>query len=144
MFLKLRNLANSKNKTFLLICCYNDTMKKTLVLGATDNPSRYAYLAVEKLLRYKHEVVPVGQKETEVLGLKIQRGQPAIENIDTVTLYLNPKNQEHYYNYILSLKPKRIIFNPGTENPVLENMAEEKGIETVEGCTLVMLSAGQY
>jgi predicted CoA-binding protein len=119
-------------------------MKKTLVLGATDNPARYAYLAVEKLLRFGHEVVPVGQRETEALGLKIQSGQPEIENIDTVTLYLNPKNQEQYYNYILSIKPKRIIFNPGTENPVLEKMAEEKGVEVVEGCTLVMLSAGQY
>ena len=119
-------------------------MKKTLVLGATDNPARYAYLAVEKLLRFKHEVVPVGQKQTDVLGLKIQTGQPSIENIDTVTLYLNPKNQEQYYNYILSLKPKRIIFNPGTENQEFEKMAEANGIETVEGCTLVMLSAGQY
>ncbi len=119
-------------------------MKKTLVLGATDNPARYAYLAVEKLLRYKHEVVPVGQREAEVLGLKIQTGQPVLENIDTVTLYLNPKNQVQYYDYILSLKPKRIIFNPGTENAELEKMAEDKGIEVVEGCTLVMLSAGSF
>ncbi len=119
-------------------------MKKTLVLGATDNPARYAYLAVEKLLRYGHEVVPVGQREAEVLGLKIQTGQPAIENIDTVTLYVNPKNQQPYYDYILSLKPKRIIFNPGTENPEFEKMAEDKGIEALEACTLVMLSAGQY
>ena len=119
-------------------------MKKTLVLGATDNPARYAYLAVEKLLRYGHEVVPVGQREAEVLGLKIQTGQPAIENIDTVTLYVNPKNQQPYYDYILSLKPKRIIFNPGTENPEFEKMAEDKGSEALEACTLVMLSAGQY
>ncbi|MCG3166383.1 MAG: hypothetical protein POELPBGB_02161 [Bacteroidia bacterium] len=119
-------------------------MKKTLVLGATDNPARYAYLAVEKLLRYKHEVIPIGQKAAEVLGLKIQTEQPAVENIDTVTLYLNPKNQIPYYDYILSLKPKRIIFNPGTENAEFKKMAEAKGIETVEGCTLVMLSAGQF
>lgn len=119
-------------------------MKKTLVLGATDNPARYAYLAVEKLLRYGHEVVPVGQREAEVLSLKIQTGKPVVENIDTVTLYLNPTNQIPYYDYILSLKPKRIIFNPGTENMELEKMAEARGIETVEGCTLVMLSARQY
>jgi predicted CoA-binding protein len=144
MLRKLRNLANRKTKTFWIVCCYNNTMKKTLVLGATDNPARYAYLAVEKLLRYKHEVVPLGQKATEVLGLKIQTGQPAIENIDTVTLYLNPTNQIPYYDYILSLKPKRIIFNPGTENQEFEKMAEEKGIETVEGCTLVMLSTGSF
>lgn len=144
MFRKLRNLANRKNKTFWIICCYNNTMKKTLVLGATDNPARYAYLAVEKLLRYKHEVVPVGQREAEVLGLKIQTGQPLVESIDTVTLYINPKNQIPYYDYILSLKPKRIIFNPGTENQEFEKMAEEKGIEALEACTLVMLSAGQY
>lgn len=144
MLRKLRNLAICENKTFSAICCYIYIMKKTLVLGATDNPARYAYLAVEKLLRYKHEVVPVGQREAEVLGLKIETGQPAVENIDTVTLYLNPKNQIPYYDYILSLQPKRIIFNPGTENRELEKMAEAKGIETVEGCTLVMLSSEQY
>ena len=119
-------------------------MKKTLVIGASDNPGRYSYIAAEKLLRFGHEVLLVGKREVEVWGLKIQTGQPAIENVDTVTLYLNPKNQEQYYYYILSLNPKRIIFNPGTENPVLEKMAEENGIEIVEGCTLVMLSAGQY
>ncbi len=119
-------------------------MKKTLVLGATDNPARYAYLAVERLLRYGYEVIPVGQKDTNVLGLKIHTGQPAFSDIDTITLYLNPKNQQQYYDYILSLKPKRIIFNPGTENPEFEKMAEAKGIETLDACTLVMLSAGQY
>lgn len=119
-------------------------MKKTLVLGATDNPARYAYLAVERLLRYGHEVIPVGQKEANVLGLKVQKGQPAIVGVDTITLYLNPKNQTQYYSYILSLKPKRIIFNPGAENPELEKLALENGIETMDACTLVMLSAGQY
>ncbi len=119
-------------------------MKKTLVLGASNNPLRYAYIAVEKLLRYGHEVVPVGLKADDVLGLKIQTGQPALENIDTVTLYLNPRNQQQHYDYILSLKPKRIIFNPGTENPELEKMAEAKGIEVTESCMLVMLSAGQF
>jgi predicted CoA-binding protein len=119
-------------------------MKKTLVLGASDNPARYAYLAVERLLRHGHEVIPVGQREAVVKGLKIQSGKPPVENIDTITVYLNPTNQLTYYDYILSLKPKRIIFNPGTENPELEKMAEEKGIEAVEGCTLVMLSAGTF
>lgn len=119
-------------------------MKKTLVLGATDNPAKYAYLATERLLNHEHEVVPVGRKESEVLGLKIMTGQPAVENIDTVTLYLNPVNQQPYYDYILSLKPKRIIFNPGTENPELEKMAKEKGIQALEACTLVMLSTNQF
>lgn len=119
-------------------------MKKTLVIGASDNPEKYSYMAAEKLLRFGHEVLLLGKRETEVLKLKIQTGKPVIENIDTITLYVNPKNQEPYYEYLLSLNPKRIIFNPGTENPVLEKMAEEKGIEVVEGCTLVMLSSGQY
>lgn len=119
-------------------------MKKTLVLGATSNPARYAYLAVMKLQRFGHEVVPLGNRTGEVDGLSILVGTPALENIDTVTLYLGAPRQVQYYDYILSLHPKRIIFNPGAENPELEDLAEANGIETVEGCTLVMLSIGAY
>ncbi len=120
-------------------------MKKTLVLGATDNPSRYAYLAVQRLLRHGHEVVPVGVRTGMVEGLEIQHGMPDVSDVDTVTLYLRPERQEEYYDYILhTLHPKRIIFNPGTENPDLIEMAEKEGIEPVEGCTLVMLSIGSY
>ena len=119
-------------------------MKKTLVLGATTNPERYAYLATQRLVKHGHEVVPVGIKTGEIEGLTILHGQPAVPEVDTVTLYLGPERQREYYNYILSLQPKRIIFNPGTENPELVQLAEKHDIEVVEGCTLVMLSIGTY
>ncbi len=119
-------------------------MKKTLVLGATPNPARYAYLAVMRLLRHGHAVVPLGNRQGQIEGLAIEQGRPALEGIDTVTLYLNAERQREYYDYIFSLKPQRIIFNPGAENPELRRLAEERGIETVEGCTLVMLSIGAY
>lgn len=119
-------------------------MKRTVVLGATNNPARYAYLAVQKLRRYGHEVVPIGLKEGEIDGLKILKGHPEVNDVDTITLYVGPRNQIMLYNYIIDLKPKRVIFNPGTENPELEKMVEDKGIEAVHGCTLVMLSTGEY
>jgi len=119
-------------------------MKKTLVLGASENPSRYSYLAVNRLLSHQHPVVAIGRKKGKVQNVDIITGHPEMNDIDTVTLYLNPDNQKPYYDYILSLHPKRIIFNPGTENPELEKMAKEKGIEPIEACTLVMLSTGQY
>ena len=119
-------------------------MKKTLVLGATTNPERYAYLATMRLSQQGHEVVPVGIKQGEINGIPILQGQPEVPEVDTITLYLGPERQREYYDYLLSLQPKRIIFNPGTENPELVLLAKKKGIETVEGCTLVMLSIGSY
>jgi predicted CoA-binding protein len=120
------------------------TEKKTLVLGASDNPSRYSYLAMNRLKAHKHPVVAVGRKEAEVAGIHITKSPVQEEGIDTVTLYLNPTHQKQYYEYILGLHPQRIIFNPGTENPELMTMAKEKGIEPVVACTLVMLATGQY
>ena len=119
-------------------------MKKTLILGATTNPSRYGYIATSRLKKYGHEVIPLGIREGEIEGVSIQMGKPNIEDIDTITLYLNPKRQEEYYDYILSLNPKRIIFNPGTENPALIALAKKNDIETEIACTLVMLSIGDY
>ncbi|UOQ51784.1 CoA-binding protein [Hymenobacter cellulosivorans] len=119
-------------------------MKKTLVLGASDNPARYSYRAVHQLQRHGHEVVPVGIRKGQVAGLDIHTDRPTGEDIDTVTLYVGPQNQPAWYDYILDLKPKRIIFNPGTENEELERMAQERGIRTEEACTLVMLSIGNY
>ncbi|MFN0177106.1 MAG: CoA-binding protein [Saprospiraceae bacterium] len=119
-------------------------MKKTLVLGATPNAARYSYIATKRLAQYGHEVVPVGIRKGEIEGINIVEGTPHEEGVDTVTLYLGADRQPEYYDYILSLKPKRIIFNPGTENPELVLLAKEQGIETVEGCTLVMLSIGAY
>jgi predicted CoA-binding protein len=119
-------------------------MKKTLVLGASDNPARYSYQAVHRLQRHGHEVVPVGIRKGQVGGLDILTDRPLAEAVDTVTLYVGPQNQPAWYDYILDLQPKRIIFNPGTENPELERLAQERGIRTEEACTLVMLSVGQY
>ncbi len=119
-------------------------MKKTVVLGATDNPSRFAYRAVHKLTQYGHEVVPVGIRKGQVAGLPIDTDRKEVADVDTVTLYVGPQNQPAWYDYILNLKPKRIIFNPGTENPVLERKAAEQNIETLHHCTLIMLSVGEY
>lgn len=121
-------------------------MKKTVIIGATTNPSRYAFLAARMLTSYNHEIVPVGIKEGAVSGKEILDifQKPPIEAVDTVTLYIGPQRQPEYYDYILGLKPKRIIFNPGTENDEFHRMAESRGIEAVEGCTLVMLRSGQF
>ena len=118
--------------------------KKTLVLGASTNPGRYSNLCVNKLLAYQHTVIAVGRKEGRIANVEIQTGQPIQEDIDTITLYLNPANQIPYYDYILGLKPARIIFNPGTENDELFEKAKQQGIKPIEACTLVMLSTGQY
>ena len=119
-------------------------MKKTLVLGASDNPGRYSYRAVHLLQKHGHEVVPVGIRQGEVGGLQIHTDRPQAAGIDTVTLYVSPQHQAAWYDYILDLKPKRILFNPGTENMELERMAHQRGIQTEEACTLVLLSIGQY
>ena len=118
--------------------------KKTLVLGASQNPSRYSFLAINKLRQKGHPVVAIGRREGSVADVTLIKDKIALNDIDTVTLYLNNKHQQEYHDYILSLKPKRIIFNPGAENPELEKLAEEHGIETMEACTLVLLSTGQF
>ncbi len=119
-------------------------MKKTLVLGASDKPQRYSYLAVKKLISHGHPVVAVGNKLASVDDIEIVTNMQPYTDIDTVTLYLNPTNQKPYYDYILSLNPKRIIFNPGTENPELVALAKGNGIDTLEACTLVMLATNSY
>lgn len=118
--------------------------KKTLVLGASSNPARYSYLAINQLRSKGHDVVAIGKHSGKVDDVEITSEQKRIENLDTVTLYLNANNQKSYYGYIFSLKPKRIIFNPGAENPELESLAKEKNILPQEACTLVLLSTGQY
>ena len=119
-------------------------MKKTVVLGASDNPARYSYLAVEKLNRYGHPVIAIGKKEGQVGNTKIITAHTDEKDVDTVTLYLNPQLQKQYYDYIFSLHPKRLIFNPGAENEELYDLTKAKGIEPMEACTLVLLSTGQY
>ena len=118
--------------------------KKTLVLGASVNPQRYSNMATISLLNHGHQVVLIGLKTGEIKGQPILTGQPELKDIDTVTLYLNPANQKPWYNYILTLRPKRIIFNPGTENPELFEQATRIGTECTEACTLVLLSIGAY
>jgi predicted CoA-binding protein len=121
-----------------------ETAKKTLVLGASSNPSRYSFMAVNRLKAHRHPVVAVGRRDEDVAGIHISKIPVTEEGVDTVTLYLNPTHQKEYYDYILNLNPKRIIFNPGTENPELMKLARERGIEPVVACTLVMLATGQY
>ena len=118
--------------------------KKTLVLGASDKAHRYSNIAVRKLNAYQHPVIAIGKRAGMIDQTVIITEKTPFDDIDTVTLYLSPENQHEYYDYILSLKPKRIIFNPGTENEELETLAREKGIKTLEACTLVMLSTAQY
>jgi uncharacterized protein len=121
-------------------------MKKTVIIGATTNTSRYAYLAAEMLDEYGHEIVPVGIKQGAVFGKEILNigEKPAIADVDTITLYIGPAHQPEWYDYLIGLKPKRIIFNPGTENTVLESLARANDIEPLEACTLVLLRSNQY
>ncbi len=119
-------------------------MKRTLILGATPDPHRYAYRAAEKLVLKEIEVVLIGIREGEIQGAKIIIGKPVLSDIHTVTIYLNAQKQREYYDYLINLKPKRIIFNPGAENFEFMQMAKRAGIETQFDCTLVMLSVGNY
>ena len=118
--------------------------KTTLVLGASTNPSRYSNLAINKLRRYDHPVVAIGKRNGMIGDTPVETNTRKIDDLDTVTLYINPNNQKQYYQYIMDLKPKRLIFNPGTENEELADMARKEGIQPVEACTLVLLSTGQY
>ena len=118
--------------------------KKTVVLGASPNPSRYSFLAVNMLMAHGHEVVPIGNRKGKINEEEIITEHPPIDDVDTVTLYLNAQNQKQYYDYILSLHPKRIIFNPGAENPELTALATRNNIQPMEACTLVLLSTNQY
>lgn len=120
--------------------------KKTVIVGASPNQSRYAFLAANMLREYDHNIVPIGIKQGEVAGEEILdiRKKPAIKDVDTITLYIGPRHQPEWYEYLLSLKPKRIIFNPGTENDEFERLAESRGIEAMQACTLVLLRSLQF
>ncbi len=121
-----------------------DDQKKTVVLGASPNPERYSYVAVHQLQEHHIPVVPVGRRAGVIAGENIIMGEPVINDVHTISLYLNAANQKQYYDYILSLHPKRIIFNPGAENPELADIARKKGIKAEDACTLVMLSVGDF
>jgi uncharacterized protein len=118
--------------------------KKTLILGASTNPDRYAYKAAHALQRNGHPIVNVGLRAGEVANEPIHTDRPLVPEVDTITMYVGPRNQPEWYDYIFLIMPKRIIFNPGAENEELEELARQKGIETENACTLVLLSIGQY
>ncbi|MBI5540655.1 MAG: CoA-binding protein [Bacteroidia bacterium] len=118
--------------------------RKTLVLGASTNPDRYSYKAVEKLVRYGYNVVAIGVREGSIGKIKITTEKILVSDIDTVAMYLSPARQEEYMDYVISLKPRRIIFNPGTENAIFAKKAKENGIKTYKSCVLVMLSLNKY
>ncbi|MGK0412029.1 MAG: putative CoA-binding protein [Polaribacter sp.] len=117
---------------------------KTLVLGASTNPNRYSNIAIKRLRDKKLSVVALGLKKGKVLDVILDNEKQDYENIDSVTLYLNPKRQKEYYNYIIGLKPRRVIFNPGTENVEFEKLLQENNIEAEIACTLVLLSIDEY
>ena len=122
----------------------DNSAKRTVILGASANPDRYTHQAFMQLPAKGHEPLPVGVRAGKIDETDILVGTPALEDIDTVTLYINPERQQAYYDYILGLRPRRIIFNPGTENAELARMAREQGIEVVIGCTLVMLTLNNF
>jgi predicted CoA-binding protein len=141
-----RKLNKYLIKKFVLVILKQSErkMKKTLIIGASSNSERYAYKAAERLLSHGHEIELIGKRQDVIFGKTIDTEQKAFTNIDTVTLYLSEKFQAEYYEYILSLKPKRVIFNPGTENVEFSNLLSENKIEAEEACTLVLLGTGQY
>lgn len=123
---------------------HNPVKKKTLVLGASSNPERYSFLAINRLRDHGHPVVAIGGARTKVADIEVGTEKEKFDDIDTVTMYINPQRQKEYYDYLLNLHPKRIIFNPGAENEELEKLAKDNGIEPLEACTLVLLSTGQF
>jgi len=116
----------------------------TLVAGASPNPLRYSNKAIQRLVALDFPVCAIGRRPTDIAGVQVHAGMPEFENVHTITLYLNPENQEPFIDYFLSLNPKRVIFNPGTYNPAFEKKLKQAGIEILEDCTLVMLNTGDY
>lgn len=116
---------------------------KTLVIGASENKDRYSNMAIRELRRHGHEVVAVGAKKGTVEDVSIETEIPQI-NVHTISLYLNPERQQPYYEQLLKLNPERIIFNPGTENKIFQQLARDAGVQVLEACTLVMLRTAQY
>ena len=117
---------------------------KTLIIGASNNPERYSYKAAERLTAHGHEIELLGLRPDVIFGKTIDTERKQYIGIDTVTMYVGPQRQPEYYEYIIGLKPRRVIFNPGTENNEFETLLSEKGIIAEEACTLVLLGTGQY
>ena len=119
-------------------------MGKTLIIGANNNPDRFAYKAAERLLKHGYDIELIGKRSERIFGRLIDTEKKEFEDIDTVTLYISDKFQPEYYEYIVSLNPNRVIFNPGTENPEFEELLIQNDIHVEEACTLVLLGSGQY
>lgn len=117
---------------------------KTLVIGASENPTRYSNRALKALSQKGHDIIAVGKQKGQVESIEINTDVSSTTDIDTVTLYINPQLQKHYENFLIDLNPRRVIFNPGTENTELQNRLEDHGIETLSACTLVLLATNQY
>ncbi len=120
------------------------SVKNTLVLGGSANPARYSYLAINKLREHNHPVWSIGKRPAQVADVAILQEMKPIEELDTVSVYLNKDNQKNYYDFILAQHPRRVIFNPGAENPELEKILTDGGVEVLEACTLVLLATGQF
>jgi predicted CoA-binding protein len=118
--------------------------RKTLLIGASPNKNRFSYKAVELMSQYGIEVIPIGVRAGKIAGNNIIMGFPVIKSIHTITLYISQQHQKLYYDYIISLKPKRIIFNPGSENPEFELILEREKIKFSYSCTLLMIVKGEY
>jgi uncharacterized protein len=149
MFLKPLNLSTFVVQLFIMKSfCFTfektNTMKKVLVLGASTNEERISNTAIHRLRKHGYEVEAVGLKTGMVADVEIKTGMPIVENIDTVTMYVGAKNQPQFYDYIINLQPRRVIFNPGSENDEFEKMLQQKNIEVEEACTLVLLGTGQF
>jgi predicted CoA-binding protein len=119
-------------------------MEKTLIIGASNNPERYSYMAAERLLAHGYEIELIGRKPDVIFDRTIDIEKKDFEDIDTVTMYISDKFQKEYYEYVVSLNPRRVIFNPGTENPEFEQLLLQNDIHVEEACTLVLLGSGQY
>ncbi len=117
---------------------------KVLVFGASVKETRYSNIAMKMLKEYQHEIVAIGGRKGEVDGIEILTGHPELEHVDTITLYIGPARQQEHYDYLIGLSPKRIIFNPGTENLEFERMVTQAGIYAQRACTLVLLRTGQF
>jgi len=122
----------------------SSTSKKTLVLGGSPNPSRYSYLAINKLREHHHPVWAIGKRPAQVADVTVLQEMKPIEGLDTVTVYLNKDNQKNYYDFVISQHPRRVIFNPGAENPEFEKILIDHDVEVIEACTLVLLATGQF
>ena len=119
-------------------------MKKTMVIGASTNPARYSNLAIHMLLEGEHPIIALGLREGKVGEVMITSEKKMFSDVDTITLYIGAKRQPEYYDYVVSLKPKRVIFNPGTANPEFQELLMENGIEVLQACTLVLLRTNNY